>query len=48
MGDEETGPALLAKVRELAAFVRESKYAVVCIALALSSFKKFDIRMKGD
>lgn len=37
MGDEETGPALLAKVRELAAFVRESKYAVAYTGAGIST-----------
>jgi hypothetical protein len=33
---EEGGPALRAKVRQLAAFVRESKHGVVCVIVTLS------------
>lgn len=29
--EEEEGPALRQKVKQLAAFVRDSKYAVVCV-----------------
>lgn len=44
MAEEDGGPALRVKVKQLAAFVGESKYAVVYVAVILpSSFQCYRI-----